>query len=84
MVKENKLLNKDINVNLINLDPEEIIPYHVHKSTKYDYIVKGSISDGKKEYFSGEIIENIKGSGHSIKAGKNGCEFLVIWCKDSF
>ncbi len=82
MVKERQLLKKELNINIIKLEPEEQIPYHVHKDTKYNYILKGSISDEQREYFPGDIVENIKGSGHSLKAGSGGCEFLVIWCKN--
>ena len=31
------------------------------------------------EYKEGDLIINEKGSEHSLKAGKKGCEFLVIW-----
>jgi anti-sigma factor ChrR (cupin superfamily) len=80
MVKERPLIHKEINVNIIKLEPQEEIPYHVHKDTKYNYILKGSITDGKKEYLPGDIVENIKGSGHFLIAGPKGCELLVIWC----
>lgn len=80
MVKEKKLLDKKgIILNKISLEPNEDIPYHVHKETKYNYILKGSISDGKREFKIGDVVENLKGTGHSLKAGKQGCEFLVIW-----
>ncbi len=80
MAKEKQLLNRKININLIELEPGENIPYHVHKDTKYNYVLKGSMSDEVREYLPGNIIENIIGSGHSLKAGEEGCEFLVIWC----
>jgi len=82
MVRERKILDKDIRINVIELEPEEQIPYHVHKDTKYNYVLKGSISDEKRDYSPGDVIENIIGSGHSLKAGLGGCEFLVIWGKN--
>ncbi len=81
MPKERKVIDTDkLKINNVELEPGEIIPFHVHKATKYDYIVKGSLIIGERKYLPGEIIENLIGSGHSPKAGKDGCEFLVIWC----
>lgn len=82
MVREKHLLNKEININIIELDPEEQIPYHVHIDTKYNYVLEGSMSDGQREYIPGDVIENVRGSGHSLKASLEGCKFLVIWCKN--
>ncbi len=82
MVKEKKLLDKEgIKINLIELQPGEQIPYHEHKDTKYNYILRGSMSDERGEYVQGDIVENLIDSRHSIKAGSEGCEFLVIWGK---
>lgn len=79
MPKEKKVLDKNVKINVIELEPREEIPFHVHKDTKYNYILKGSMMNQDKECCKGEIVENMKGSGHSIKAGPDGCEFLVIW-----
>jgi len=83
MVKERPLISKEkgLNMNIIKLEPGEDISYHVHKDNKYNYILKGSMFTYEKNYVPGDVVENPKGSGHSIKAGPKGCEFLVIWCK---
>ncbi|MBI2629873.1 hypothetical protein HYW76_02115 [Candidatus Pacearchaeota archaeon] len=70
---------------LFKLNPNEEIPFHKHKTTKYNYILKGSMfsiskdKNDSKEIKEGELNVNKKGSEHSVKAGPNGCEFLVIW-----
>jgi anti-sigma factor ChrR (cupin superfamily) len=68
-----------IHINLLKLEPNKQIPHHKHSSTKYNYILKGSMSDENGEYKEGDLGINKKGSEHSIKAGSEGCEFLVIW-----
>lgn len=70
---------RGININFIKLKPNQEIPMHRHSRLKYDYILQGSITEGRKEYSKGRLIANKKGSKHSLKAGKNGCELLVIF-----
>jgi len=82
MAKEKHILEKEINVNRIELAPDEKIPYHTHKATRYNYILKGSMSDERGNYVPGDMVENIIGSSHSVTAGPEGCVFLVIWRKD--
>lgn len=80
---EKKVLKSEgININLIKLKPGQKIPFHKHKSGKYDYIMKGSLSDETGKYEEGELIVNKKGSSHLVKAGPEGCEFLVIFNKN--
>jgi quercetin dioxygenase-like cupin family protein len=52
---------------------------HKHKVSRYNYILKGSVSDGDQKYIKGDLIINKKGSEHFLKAGSEGCEFLLIW-----
>jgi anti-sigma factor ChrR (cupin superfamily) len=78
---ERKVLKAEqgININFIKLKPGQEIPFHKHKSEKYDYILKGNLKDETGKYGEGDLIINKKGSGHSVKAGPEGCEFLVIF-----
>jgi anti-sigma factor ChrR (cupin superfamily) len=78
-VWEKKVMKGKINMNLIKLRPGQKIPMHKHKSNKYDYIIKGSMVSGKKRYKKGDLVLNKEGSSHSLKAGKKGCDFLVIY-----
>jgi len=82
MVEEAHILEGKINVNRIRLAPGEQIPYHTHKATRYNYILEGSMSDERRNYVPGDMVENIKGSSHSVTAGLEGCAFLVIWKED--
>jgi quercetin dioxygenase-like cupin family protein len=76
---EKKIMkSRGMNINLIKLRPGQWIPMHKHKSEKYNYILKGSIGFGKKIWRKGDFVVNKKGSSHSLKAGRSGCEFLVI------
>jgi anti-sigma factor ChrR (cupin superfamily) len=68
-----------IHINLLKLEPNKQIAHHKHRYTKYNYISKGSMSDENGEYREGDLVINKKGSEHSVKAGSEGCEFLVIW-----
>lgn len=74
------IVNKHgLNISVLKIEPYKKIPLHKHSDTRYNYILKGSMSDGKKKYNTGEIIVNKKGSEHFLKAGSRGCEFLLIW-----
>ena len=78
-IYEKKIMKGKINMNLIKLKPGQTIPWHKHKDNKYNYVVKGSMTDGQRTWKKEDLILNKKGTSHSLKAGKNGCEFLVIW-----
>lgn len=73
-IKEN-----GINIYIFKLDPNKKIPLHKHVDTRYNYILKGSMSDADNEYNEGDIVTNQKGAEHFLKAGPEGCEFLLIW-----
>lgn len=74
---------KGMHINLLELLPQEQIPFHKHKNTKYSFILNGSMSDENRKYKRGDLVTNKKGSEHSVKAGSEGCEFLVIWNENS-
>jgi quercetin dioxygenase-like cupin family protein len=78
-VWEKKIMkSKRMKINLIKLKPGQEIPMHKHKSEKYNYILRGSMNSGKKRYKKGDFVMNKKGSRHSLRAGRMGCDFLVI------
>ena len=80
-VSEKHLLGGEdgLHMNLLKLEPGRHIPLHKHVDTRYNYVLKGSMSDEHGEYTEGDLVVNEKGSEHSINAGEKGCEFLVIW-----
>jgi len=79
MIEKNLVRDKNLIVNYIKLMPNKKIGMHKHKTRKFNYILKGEMIDGKKKYKKGDLVINKKGSKHFVKAGKNGCEFLIIW-----
>jgi anti-sigma factor ChrR (cupin superfamily) len=77
--KECLISIKGLNVSILKIQPDKKIPLHKHADTRYNYILKGNMSDENTKYGKGDLIINKKGSKHSLKAGREGCEFLLIW-----
>jgi len=80
-VLEKKCIAKKegIKFSLLKIKPNKKLPLHKHLETRYNFILKGSMSDGRQKYEKGDLLINKKGSSHYLKAGKQGCEFLLIW-----
>jgi len=70
---------KGLNISILKIMPRKKIPMHKHADTRYNYILKGSMSDGNQKYKKGDLIINKKDSKHFLKAGHEGCEFFLIW-----
>jgi len=70
---------KGISFSLLKIKPNKEIPMHKHTDTRYNFILKGSMSNGKQIYKKGDLLINKKGSSHFLRAGKQGCELLLIW-----
>lgn len=68
-----------IKVSILKIEPHKEISMHEHADTRYNFILKGSMSDGNYECGEGDILINEKGSRHFLKAGPSGCEFILIW-----
>jgi anti-sigma factor ChrR (cupin superfamily) len=68
-----------LNISILKIEPRKEIPSHEHLDTRYNYILEGSMSDENQKYGKGDLIINEKGSKHFLKAGPEGCEFLLIW-----
>jgi anti-sigma factor ChrR (cupin superfamily) len=82
----NGVLSKDIldndsgfNIRFFKLKPNALLPFHTHSTKEYDYILEGSVIDETGNYNKGDLVVNEKDSGHSMKAGSEGCDFLVLW-----
>jgi anti-sigma factor ChrR (cupin superfamily) len=74
------IVNKNgLNISILKIEPYKKIPLHKHLDTRYNYILKGSMSDENYKYGKGDLIINEKGSKHFFKASFEGCEFLLIW-----
>ena len=73
------IASKNPQMYIMKLAPGEIIAHHSHSTTKYNFILKGSMSDEDGEYTQGDLVINEKGTSHSVQAGSHGTEFLVIW-----
>ncbi len=67
------------NIFILKIEPNKKISMHKHLDTRYNFILKGSMSDGNQKYNKGDLIINKKGSKHFLKADSKGCEFLLIW-----
>lgn len=70
---------KGVNISILKIEPYKKIPMHKHLDTRYNYILKGGMSDGNQKYGQGDLIINEKGSRHFFKANSQGCEFILIW-----
>lgn len=70
---------KGLKISILKIKPGKYIARHRHADTRYNFILKGSMSDGNNEYAEGDLIVNEKGSRHFLEAGSHGCEFLLIW-----
>jgi anti-sigma factor ChrR (cupin superfamily) len=70
---------KGLNISILKIKPFKKIPLHKHSDTRYNYILKGAMSDGNMTYTKGDLLINKKGSEHFLKAGSRGCEFILIW-----
>jgi len=68
-----------IKVSILRIEPHKEILMHKHTDTRYNFILKGSMSDGNRECGEGDILINEKGSEHFLKSGPSGCEFILIW-----
>lgn len=77
--KECVVSKKGLNISILKINPGKYIPLHPHAQTRYNYILKGHMSDEKQKYQKGDIVINRKGSKHFLKAGPKGCEFLLSW-----
>jgi anti-sigma factor ChrR (cupin superfamily) len=74
------IVNKNgLNISILKIEPNKIIPMHKHLDTRYNYILQGRMSDESNEYSKGDIVINEKDSKHFLEAGSEGCEFLLIW-----
>lgn len=74
------IVNKNgLNISILKIKPGKKIPMHRHADTRYNYILKGGMSDKNQKYNKGDLIINEKGSKHFLKANSKGCEFLLIW-----
>jgi len=74
------IVNKNgLNISILKIEPHKKIPIHKHLDTRYNYIIKGGMTDKNQKYSKGDIIINGKGSKHFLKANSEGCEFILIW-----
>ncbi|EKE20321.1 MAG: hypothetical protein ACD_8C00021G0006 [uncultured bacterium] len=71
--------NGGLGISILKIKPNKKIPMHEHADTRYNYILKGSMSDQNQTYVKGDIVFNEKGTSHFLESGIGGCEFLLIW-----
>jgi len=72
--------DKNFQIDIIKLDPNIKFDEHSHPDVEWVYILQGSMSDERGEYFAGDFIINKKGSKHIVSSGAEGCEILCCWC----
>jgi len=68
-----------LNISILKIEPHKKISLHKHVETRYNFIIKGSMSDENQKYNKGDIVINEKGSEHYLEAGREGCEFILMW-----
>jgi anti-sigma factor ChrR (cupin superfamily) len=74
------VINKNgLNISILKIEPDKKIPLHKHTDTRFNYVLKGGMSDKNQKYGKGDLVINEKGSKHFLKADSEGCEFLLIW-----
>lgn len=71
---------RNIQVDLMRLDPNKTFKEHFHDDFEWVYILKGGFTDHRGIFKAGDFILNEKDSSHSTKTGPDGCELLCFWC----
>ncbi|APC97279.1 cupin domain-containing protein [Francisella frigiditurris] len=79
-----KLLARDdqrnFQIDFIRLEPKVKLSKHMHPDVEWVYVMKGSMSDERGEFVSGDFFINPINSIHSVISGPNGCDILCCWC----
>ncbi|MFC4891497.1 cupin domain-containing protein [Pseudofrancisella aestuarii] len=79
-----KLLARDdqrnFQIDFIRLEPSFKLAQHMHPDVEWIYVIKGSMSDERGEYTSGDFFINPANSKHSVISGPDGCDILCCWC----
>lgn len=71
--------NPGLSISVLKIQAGQLIAPHKHAETRYNFVLSGSMTDGKDLYSAGDIVINEKGSEHYLQAGDEGCEFILIW-----
>lgn len=69
----------NLRIDLLKLEPGRKYPEHTHAADEWVFVAEGSMSDHRGTYEKGDLLTNLKGSSHSVQAGPQGCELLVVW-----
>ncbi|EKD76627.1 MAG: anti-ECFsigma factor, ChrR [uncultured bacterium] len=71
---------RDLQCDLMQLDPNTQLPAHRHPSWEWVYVLQGSLTDARGTFLAGDFIHNTAGSEHQVSTGADGAELFVVWC----
>lgn len=72
--------SKNIQFDLVRLEPNAKIVEHIHADFEWVYVIDGSMSDENNVYEREHFINNKAGSKHNVVAGPDGCLIIAVWC----
>jgi anti-sigma factor ChrR (cupin superfamily) len=75
---------RNLQMDMIKLEPNAISPQHTHKDDEWVYVLEGSMSDETGTYNQGDFLVNRKGTAHVVTAGKNGCLILALYSEKPY
>ena len=71
---------RNLQMDIIKLDPNTKYNPHSHPESEWVYILAGSMTDENGTYRKDDFLINEKDSVHSVTSGPEGCEILCVWC----
>ena len=72
--------NRNFQIDFIRLDPCAKLSKHIHPDVEWVYVIKGSMSDERGSFNTGDFFTNPISSEHSVTSGPDGCDILCCWC----
>lgn len=70
---------KNIQMDLMKINPGFNDPTHYHDDWEWVYILEGSLEDSRGKHVKGEFVVNTKDSEHK-PSSKEGCTIIIVWC----
>ncbi|MBS3079053.1 cupin domain-containing protein [Candidatus Pacearchaeota archaeon] len=76
--------SRNLEIDLIRLEPSAQSPIHTHKGDEWVYVLEGSMSDQTGTYNQGDFLINQKGTEHQVTAGRDGCLILALYSEKPY
>lgn len=75
---------RNLQMDLIKLEPGAQSPLHVHTNDEWVYVLEGSMCDETGTYNQGDFLVNKKDTRHIVSAGKEGCLILALYSEKPY